>query len=199
MKRTKGGMIVEDYGRRYYRAFLDGDSLGFERIVEVYRENLILFIQQYVRDFSAAEDVAQDVFVKLYVKKPHFLPSASFKTWLYTIAKREAINYLKKHKHQDGTEQSILKNQEDDRNYLEIILEDEKKRVLHKILNELKSEYRQVLYLRYFEEMSVEDISVLLKKRPSQISDRLYHAKKALRMIILEGGVKYEILRTGIE
>ena len=87
---------MEDTGYRYYQQFLDGDPLGFEEIVRQYRNNLILFIQQFVRDYQAAEDISQNVFVKLYLKKPSYSPDASFKTWLYTIAKREALNQVKK-------------------------------------------------------------------------------------------------------
>ena len=82
-----------DYGYKYYQDFLNGDSLGFESLVKEYRNSLVLFIQQYVGDFHVAEDISQDVFVKLYVKKPHYSPKASFKTWLYTIAKRRGLNH----------------------------------------------------------------------------------------------------------
>jgi RNA polymerase sigma-70 factor (ECF subfamily) len=68
----------------------------------------VLFIQQYVGDFHVAEDISQDVFVKLYVKKPHYSPKASFKTWLYTIAKRESMNYLKRQKNQADVDLAVL-------------------------------------------------------------------------------------------
>ncbi len=85
----------------------------------------------------------------------------------------------------------------DTENYLEIIFADEKKKALHRAISELKSEYRHALYLCYFENMAVSDMALLLKKKPSQISDLLYHAKKSLHAIILKGGAQYEILRTG--
>ncbi len=66
--------MMEDYGQCYID-FLNGDLKGFELTVKQYRKNLILFIQQYVRDFSVAEDISQDVFVKLYVKNSLFTQS----------------------------------------------------------------------------------------------------------------------------
>ncbi len=185
---------MEDYGHKYYSDFLSGDPLGFEQIVKLYRENLILFIQQYVHDYQSAEDVSQDVFVKLYLKKPHYLPKASFKTWLYTIAKREALNHLKKQKREADVDVSAFEN--DEEGYLEQILSDERKITLHCALDELIPEYRRALYLCYFEDMAVNEIAILLNKRPTQISDMLYNAKKALRSVIIKGGSKYEILRT---
>lgn len=184
---------MEDYGHEYYLAFLSGDSLGFESLVKAYRNNLILFIRQYVCDFSIAEDISQDVFVKLYVTKPHYSPKASFKTWLYTIAKREAMNYLKRQKNQADVDHAILSSDEDD--YLDSILAEEKQKALYSALGELNSDYRQVLLLCYFDNLSVKDIARLTSKKPRQISDMLYNAKKSLQSIIIKGGIKYEILR----
>ena len=182
---------------RQYQRFLSGDLQGFEQIVKIYREMLILFIRQYVGDYHAAEDIAQDVFVKLYLKKPRYSPKASFKTWLYTIAKRETLNYLKKQSRQTHAEGPA--EGEDGRDYLESILADKRKIVLHDALESLPPEYRRVLYLHYFEDFSVNEIGALLQKRSSQISDLLYNAKKALKSVILKGGNQYEILRGSVE
>ncbi len=182
-----------DYGYKYYQDFLNGDSLGFESLVKEYRNSLVLFIQQYVGDFHVAEDISQDVFVKLYVKKPHYSPKASFKTWLYTIAKRESMNYLKRQKNQADVDLSVLSANEDD--YLDCILAEEKQRALYSALGELNSDYRQVLLLCYFDNLSVKDIARLTAKKPRQVSDILYNAKKSLQAIIIKGGIKYEILR----
>ena len=188
---------MEDCGHKYYMDFLNGNLLGFESIVKTYRDNLILFIEQYVHDFSIAEDISQDVFVKLYVKKPHYYPKASFKTWLYTIAKREAINFLKKQKKIAELEQQLLKDDEND--YLENILSDEKKIALHRAISELNVEYRRVLLLCFFHDLSANEIAILINKRPRQVSDMLYNAKKSLRSIILNGGSEYEILQSGVK
>jgi RNA polymerase sigma-70 factor (ECF subfamily) len=191
----EGGIAMKDCGQKYYLDFLNGDSFGFESIVKAYRKNLILFIKQYVHDFSIAEDISQDVFVKLYVKKPQYSPKSTFKTWLYTIAKHEAINYQKKQNKQADVETSMLSSEDDD--YLKNILADEKKKALYSALNELNSEYRHVLFLRFFDDLSVNEIALLMKKRPRQISDMLYNAKQSLESVILKGGIKYEILRSG--
>ena len=190
---------MEDTGYRYYQQFLDGDPLGFEEIVRQYRNNLILFIQQFVRDYQAAEDISQNVFVKLYLKKPSYSPDASFKTWLYTIAKREALNQVKKQRRHASVDYDSPAFFEVEQDYLETILAEERDITLHRVLGNLKEEYRQVLYLYYFENMSVNDMALLLKKKPRQVSDLLYNAKKSLKSVIMKGGNRYEILRSGIE
>ena len=190
---------MEDLGYRHYQRFLDGDPLGFEEIVKQYRNNLILFIQQFVRDYPTAEDISQNVFVKLYLKKPTYSPNASFKTWLYTIAKREALNHVKKQRRHVVVEYDSNAFFEVEQDYLETILADDRATALHRVLNDLKAEYRQVLYLCYFEDMTVNEMARLLKKKPQQVSDLLYNAKKTLKSVITKGGNQYEILRSGIE
>ena len=190
---------MENLGYQYYQQFLGGDPLGFEEIVRQYRNNLILFIQQFVRDYQAAEDISQNVFVKLYLKKPMYSPDASFKTWLYTIAKREALNHLKKQRRHPLVDYDANAFFEVEQDYLETILSDERAIALHRALSELKEDYRQVLYLCYFEDMQVNDMARLMKKNPRQVSDLLYNAKKSLKSVITKGGNRYEILRSGIE
>ncbi len=186
---------MEDYGHSDYKMFLSGDARGFESIVKQYRENMILFIGQYVGDYAAAEDVSQEVFIKLCMKKPRCDERASFKTWLYTIAKHEAMNYLKKRRRMTKTEDEWSAGMENE--YLDALIKDERKRALYGALGELPEAYRQVLYLKYFEELSVADIARLMKKRPQQVSDMLYNAKKSLSSLITQGGNEYEILRSG--
>ena len=149
---------MEDYGYSNYKLFLSGDLQGFENIVKYYRNNLILFIAQYAHDFQLAEDISQEVFVKLYLKKPNYAKQASFKTWLYIIAKRDAISYAKKHKLQLRANDNGSLGVEEE--FLDIIIADERKKALHNALNELCDKYRNVLYLAYFEDFSVREISV---------------------------------------
>ena len=142
-----------------------------------------------MHDFATAEDVAQDVLVKLYLKKPHYQRKASFKTWLYTIAKRDAINYIKKQKrHAEIDESRAMSNEE----YVDEFVANEEKRELYLALESLKDDYRRVLYLKYFEDLSVSDIAKLLKKTPKQVTDMLYNAKKTLAGVLEKGDFYYE-------
>ena len=172
---------MEDYGHSNYKLFLSGDPKGFENVVKHYRNNMILFVEQYVRDFAAAEDVTQEVFVKIYIKKPHFAARSSFKTWLYAIARREALDYLKKQRTHAALDEAIAA---DDSEYVDTIVENEEKRALYRALDSLNEDYRRVLYLKYFEDLSVKEISALLKKSPKQVTDMLYNAKKALSAVL---------------
>ena len=79
-------------GAGSYRRFLNGDESGLVEIVEEYKDGLILFLNRYVSDFYVAEDLAEDTFFKLVIKKPRYVGDSSFKAWLYTIARNFPYN-----------------------------------------------------------------------------------------------------------
>ena len=89
-----------DNGASSYLRFLNGDKNGFVDIVKDYKDGLTLFINTIIKDIHISEEAANEVFLKLYVKKPKYKSRYSFKTWLYTIGKNTAINYLKNSKEQ---------------------------------------------------------------------------------------------------
>ena len=85
-----------DYGASSYRRFLAGDDSELAEVIRLYKDGLMFYINGYVHDISMAQDLTEDVFFKLAVKKPHFREEALFKTWLYTIGRNLALNRLKK-------------------------------------------------------------------------------------------------------
>ena len=85
-----------DNGASSYRRFLDGDNNGLTEIVRDYKDGLILYINSFVGNIYVAEELMEDTFFKLITKKPKFSEKYSFKTWLYTIGRNVAIDYLRK-------------------------------------------------------------------------------------------------------
>lgn len=184
-----------DEGNEWYRGFLEGDETCFEKLVIRYRNGMIDFINQIVNDYHFSEEITEDVFVLLYVKKPQFSPVAGFKTWLYTIAKNKARNFVRKKSRHPALElSSDISCPELSDQILHDIYMEERKVLLHKALDELTADYRLVLHLHYFDDFSVNEIATILKKKPRAVSDALFNAKRTLRGIIMKGE-KYEILR----
>ena len=85
-----------DNGASSYRRFLDGDDNGFVEIVRDYKDGLILYLASFVRNISIAEELTEDTFVRLGIRKPHFSENSSFKTWLYAIGRNVAVDYIRK-------------------------------------------------------------------------------------------------------
>ena len=87
-----------DNGADCYRRFLDGDESGFDEILELYHDNLIYFINRYVKNFTAAEDLAADTFMELLIHKKRYSFKSSFKTYLFSIARHKAVDYIRREK-----------------------------------------------------------------------------------------------------
>ena len=90
--------LDEKSDQELYLAFLKNDNEAFTTLVKKYRKVLISFIIKYVKNIEIAEDLAQDTFVYMLINKKEYDFKYTFKTYLYTIAKSRAINYLKKEK-----------------------------------------------------------------------------------------------------
>ena len=84
--------------KELYKEFLQGNKESFEKIVIKHKDAMIYFIQKYVKSIDIAEDLAQDVFVYILIHKKNYKFEYSLKTYLYTIAKSKALNYIKREK-----------------------------------------------------------------------------------------------------
>ncbi len=182
-----------DNGASSYRRFREeADPSGLAEIIREYRDGLILYLNSFVGNIHTAEELAEDTFVLLGTKKPRDKGKGSFKTWLYTIGRNIAINYLKKNSKRN--EISIddcleLKSQE---NLEENYIKEERKITVHKAMKKLKPEYRQILWLVYFEDFSLKEAAAVIKKSVHNAETLVYRARKALKTQLETEGFVYE-------
>ena len=184
-----------DNGAANYRRFLDGDTTGIEEVVRYYKDGLILYLFGYVNDLHTAEDLMQETFIKLLVKRPKFSGESSFKTWLYSIGKKTAMKYLRSVSKRaetalESVEDTLTEKSELERNYLR----EEDKKVLYRAMQQLNPEYRQVLYLVYIEGFDHKEVGEIMNKSRRQITNLIYRAKNSLKDRLSKVGYYYEEL-----
>lgn len=184
-----------DNGVSSYRRFLDGDDEGIVEIIKDYKDGLTLYLNGYVNNIFIAEELMEETFFKIVVKKPKFNGNHSFKTWLYTIGRNVTIDFLR---HNDKISDKPI---DDFENYLyeeesfeKAYLREERKITLHKALRKLKVEYRQVLYLLYFEGFNNTEVATTMKKSKHQIENLVYRARLSLKSELDKEGFVYEEL-----
>ena len=178
-----------DNGASSYRRFLQGDESGLEDIVNMYGDGLMLFINSFVNNLSLAEEIMEDVFMELVVKKHKFKEESSFKTYLFKIGRNKAFNVMKKNNRCTYIEDKEI---EDDKKFEDNIIKNEEQKHIHNALKKLPKDYKTVLYLIYFEDMSYNEIEKVMKKNNKQIKNLAYRARIALKEILGKEGFVYE-------
>ena len=181
-----------DHGESSYRRFLAGDNEGLHEIVCAYRAGLLLYLNSFVQNMHTAEELTEDTFFVLMTKRPSFAGNSTFKTWLYAIGRHIALKHVRKQARQSIVPLESQEYLSDAADLEASCIRSEQKRQVHKALHRLKPDYRQVLYLSYFEGFRNPEIACIMQKSDKQVRDLLYHAKQALKTELERSGFAYE-------
>lgn len=169
-----------------YKLFLKGDNEAFNKLIIKHRKMLTSFIMAYVKDIEIAEDIAQDSFMYMIINKVEYDFKYSFKTYLYTIAKSRALNYLKKSKRTINIEDVINNNVNLEVNIENEFIIKENYDALIKTIKKLKKKYQIVIYLYYFQGFKYQEICKILNQSMSKTKMAIHRAKKLLKKYLKE-------------
>ena len=178
-----------DNGASSYRRYLNGDEEAFREIVKEYFDSLVFFIDRYVNDYPAAEDIALDVFTQLVVDRHRYNFSVSLKTYLFMIGRSRALDYIKhRNKRPVVALTEISEVASNELSLEEMLLVDQRKQAVSKAMAQLREEVRLVIHLVYFAQLTPDEAAKVLKKSRKQVYNLLYRGKNALRAILGEEG-----------
>ena len=184
-------------GLLYTRFLDDHDHNALEILFNKYRDSLILFIHGFIQNLDDAEELMMDTFAILASGTTRYKAkeNASFKTWLYAIAKNQALLYLRKRKIKYiSTEKDVLNNLQADVSFqpVNILLENERDKRLYRAMESIDANYRQVLFLQCFENMKPEQICRIIRKNIKQTYNLLARGKEALRLAYERMGLSWD-------
>jgi RNA polymerase sigma-70 factor (ECF subfamily) len=158
--------------------FQEGDINAYNELVKRYKDRLLNFVLRYFNNVEQAEDVVQDTLIKLYTHASYYKNVAKFSTWIFTIAKNNALTELRKNKRKktdslwtdDGQVIDINSKEEslDSKVQNEIAIDQ-----LNKFLDEIPENFRMAVVLRDFQELSYEEISKILEIQIGTIKSRI--------------------------
>lgn len=171
---------------------IEDRNYTIEEIIDKYGNKLLFYINSIINNMSISEDLMEDSFVQIIIKKKTFKDELKFKSYLFKIGRNKAFNYLKRISliHFENLDESEIP---DDKSYIEEnYLKKEQEQYLINAMQKLKKEYREILYLLYFENMTYDMAGVILKKNKKQIDNLTYRAKKQLRTLIEKEQLYYE-------
>lgn len=180
-----------DNGAGSYSRFLDGDDEGLRSLIDEYRLPLQMFLNSVTGSAELAEEAAVETFAKLAIRKPSYNGKASFKTWLFRIGRNAAVDILRRKQNRtvaldeaDGF--AVLPSAE------AVYLREEQNRALAEAMKKLNPDYYSALWLRYFENMQVKEIAVIMHKSEGAAKSLLTRARQALKTQLEKDGFEYE-------
>jgi RNA polymerase sigma-70 factor (ECF subfamily) len=169
-------------GEELYRRFVSGGENAFEELVGLYRESLTRYIYGFVSDARDAEELVIDTFAELAVDKK-YRGESSLKTYLFSIGRNLALKHIKKYRRGDHVPVESVQDELADYGQLpelDFIREEQAERV-HAAMRTIKSEYREVLRLVHFENMSYLEAGKIMRKTEKQIRNLIYSARVSLK------------------
>ncbi len=183
-----------DIGACHYRRFReDGDESGLVDIIREYKDGLILYLNTFVGNITLAEELAEDTFVLLGTKKPRDKGKGSFKTWLYTIGRNVAVDYLRRRarRREVPLEDCPVSSEALESLEAQYMLQEERE-LVQQALARLKPDYRQALWLVYYEGFTHAEVAAVMKRRVHAVDMLLCRAKNALKAQLETEGFVYE-------
>lgn len=170
-----------------------GDTAAFEELVRRFERKVFGLIYQVVRSANEVEDIAQEVFTKLFFSLPQFRLEASFEAWLYRITVNQCCDYLRKRKRTPHVNESELSAEEaayfervgsfSQNKEMDISLRLEIKQTADNLLSALPPQERSLLVLKEVEELSIEELMAIFKASRSAIKVRLFRARRRLKSL----------------
>jgi RNA polymerase sigma-70 factor (ECF subfamily) len=172
-----------------------GDEASFELLLHRYRTPLVNFLYRMVRNREQAEDLAQEVFLRVYRAREDYVPSAKFTTWLFRIATNLALNSVRDTRYrklevsidapisdaEDGDERT-LDIPEKHPNIEQHLVEDARKKMIRHAIEKLPEKQRAAVLLHKYEELDYAEIAKILKCSESALKSLLFRAYESLRV-----------------
>jgi RNA polymerase sigma-70 factor (ECF subfamily) len=171
-----------------------GDEQSFELLLRKYRTPLVNFLYRMVRDSAAAEDLAQEVFLRVYRARKEYAPSAKFTTWMYRIATNLALNSIRDNRHRrlEISMDHTVEAGDDEQPAMELadrkptveqqLVERTRSELILRAVHALPEKQRAAVLLHKYQELDYDEISRILVCSESALKSLLFRAYEKLRV-----------------
>lgn len=189
---------LSDKARHDYKlvklAIDSGDQKAYAELMDRYRDSVYYMLLKMVNNKDDADDLTIEAFGKAFNRLHQYVPNYAFSTWLFKIATNNCIDHIRKKKSNTFSIDSGIQNDEGGSINIDIkfdgigpeekIIKKEKIKLMHDVVDKLKPRYKQLIELRYFEELSYEEISVRLDLPTGTVKAQLFRAREFLYNIL---------------
>ncbi|MFZ0733319.1 MAG: sigma-70 family RNA polymerase sigma factor [Candidatus Sulfotelmatobacter sp.] len=169
-----------------------GDQAAFDFLVQKYRRPMVSFMYRMARNSAVAEDLAQEVFLRVYRSRENYEASAKFTTWLYRIATNLAVNHARDTRHERPEVQVSLDEPNDETgttlevpdrslNAEQAIVQQERMMAIRRKVEALPEQQKLAVIMHKYQQMDYKQIAEVLKKSESATKSLLFRAYETLR------------------
>jgi len=173
-----------------------GDEQSFALLLQRYRSPLVNFLYRMVRNREQAEDLAQEVFIRVYRARADYVPSAKFTTWLFRIATNLALNSLRDTRHQrmdisldaplsadaESGDERTLDVTDKHPDIEQHLVEEARKAMIKHAIDKLPEKQRAAVLLHKYQELDYGEIAKILACSESALKSLLFRAYETLRV-----------------
>jgi RNA polymerase sigma-70 factor (ECF subfamily) len=162
-----------------------GNRAAFHELVMLYQERLTYYVQRLVQDWHQARDILQQVWLDVFRTLGKLQSPNAFRVWLYRIAHDHVVTYIRRQRVDSGARELLAVDAIETEHWNDLDLL-ENTELVHFALNKLSLIHREIMTLRFLEEMDVKEIARVMKCSEGTAKSRLHYAKNAMRRIIGE-------------
>ncbi len=171
-----------------------GDKIAFGKLIEAYQGPVFNLAYRMLNNAREAEEAAQEAFIRAYTRLESYNPAHKFSTWLLSITSNYCIDQIRKRRaillsiDEPLPPHPALTSDQAKRPESQLIMS-EKQEMVQTLLADLAPDYRQAVVLRYWHEMSYDEIAEIMDTTVSAIKSRLFRARKQLAEVAVAQGI----------
>ena len=174
---------------------LNGDQRAYTELMSLYRDSVFFMMKKMIANTDDAEDLTIEAFGKAFKRLEQYSPDYAFSTWLFKIASNNCIDFLRRKKL--GSTMSLdagFDSSDDQEGSIDVefsgldpeqaLMKEQRIDEMHRIVEQLKPKYKQLVEMRYFKELSYEEISVELDLPLGTVKAQLFRARELMFEIL---------------
>ena len=171
-----------------------GDEKAYSDLLKIYREPLYLMLLKMTNDPVEADDLTIEAFSKAFRSLHQYSPTHAFSTWLFTIASNNCIDFIRKKRLETVSINKVYKQSDDDETEIQIassgptpeekVITEQRIKIMRQAVQLLKPRYRRLVEMRYFDELSYEEISEKMDLPLGTVKAQLFRARDLLFNIL---------------
>jgi RNA polymerase sigma factor (sigma-70 family) len=183
------------------RALDNGDQKAYAELMSRYRDSVYFMLLKMINNKDDADDLTIEAFGKAFKRLAQYTPNFAFSTWLFKIATNNCIDHIRKKKNNtfsidkpftddEGGEMTMdLRSEQLDPE--EKVMKKQKVMMMHEVVEKLKPRYKMLIEMRYFEELSYEEIAEKLELPLGTVKAQLFRAREFLQNILKNSQGKF--------